>query len=170
MDNKLDMGFHCVRPTEIGNAISELCFPLIPWSSWEEKASFASQDQVCLSYSLLKNGLSGAEVEVGVTYLLQNSLPMGWLFSKPSWYPVFLKRDLLSCLQLPCRDDVVMVGSLSCLGMPKEGLSFKNIPLFYGESLVPSIYIPSTQTLTISPSNPDSLLSILFLIRKKEFT
>lgn len=92
--------------------------------------------------------------------------PQGWLFSKPSWYPMFLKRHLLFCLHLPCQGDVVMVGSLSCLGMPEKGLSFRNIPLFYGESLVPSIYTPSTQALTISPSNPGSLLSILFLVRK----
>lgn len=44
------MGFQCVRPTEIGNAIV-CCIFAVPCSSWKEKASFDHQDQVWLPYA-----------------------------------------------------------------------------------------------------------------------
>lgn len=49
VDSKLDMGFHCVSPTEIGNAILHCIFHS-PLEQQKEKALFASQDQVCLPY------------------------------------------------------------------------------------------------------------------------
>lgn len=53
-----------------------------------------------------------------------------------------------------------MAGYVSFLGMPKGGQASCE------EGLAPSVHFPLTQTLSISPSNPESLLPIFFLIRK----
>lgn len=152
VDNKLDVGFHCVRPTEIGNAISS-CVSSSPLEQLGE-ASFASQDQVCLSHSLLKTWSDWDCIGSGghLSALWVKPIGAAMFSAKSSRYPAFLKRGLLSGLKLPCKELWWwMVTDVSFLGMPKGGRASCE------EGLAPSVHFPLTQTLSIWAS----LLAIL---------
>lgn len=76
VDSKLDTGFHCVRPTEIGNAILH-CIFYSPLSNWEEKASFLQPRTSLLAptHACLKDGLAEVRAEAGASLLPQDSYP-----------------------------------------------------------------------------------------------
>lgn len=67
VDSKLDMGFHCVRPTEIGNAILCCVFQQSPGAAGRRKPLSLAKIKSALPHALLKNGLAGAGVQAGLT-------------------------------------------------------------------------------------------------------
>lgn len=78
VDRKLDQGFHCVKPTEIGNAIVHCVFHG-PLEHLGGENSFPRQDQVCSPHAgTLKNGLTVVMVETKTSELPQDSDLAGW--------------------------------------------------------------------------------------------
>lgn len=128
MDSKLDMGFHCVRPTEIGNAIFTV-FCTVPWSSWEEKASFANQHQVCSPHACSPKecpcwGWGEAEA------ISQTHGPYSTGVVKIS----FLLAPPSSCV---LGDQFLVPPSCLCVFWPKEDSSAGKIPLVCREDWSP---------------------------------
>lgn len=122
VDSKLDMGFHCVRPTEIGNAILHCIFYSPLEQLGGESLSLAKNKSARPTHACLKNSLAEVKAEAGASFLPQDSYPtevvaFSFLLASP---PPWVLRDQLSVLSstlLMCFLGIAK-GGQSCMGSP----------------------------------------------------
>lgn len=139
-------------------------FCTVPWSNWEEKASFANQDQVCSPHMCTPEGCPcwgwGA---AGATWLPHGPYPIervtfSFLLAPPSscvlgdQFSVLLPTILLMCF--------LVKGGHFCRGNPS---SLKG-------GLDASVHFHVTQTSAIFPSGPDSFPPSRHILPMKDFT
>lgn len=120
-----------------------LCFPAVPWSSWEEKASLASQDQVCSSPCTLEEwpcwgwGAGRAHLTAPQPLPLRDgeiSLSLSPASNQCPWTAALCPVSH-HLIEEYCE-------MLSCLGHPGEGHSTQKTPLFYRGRFVLSCSLP----------------------------